>query len=398
MRTVAFLLSLIMIFTIPWEDAITVSGIGALTMVIGLLAGIAWLFSVVVRGTFRRPHLFHILVYCFIIWSILSIFWSTADAETMKRILTISQLGIMAWILWDLYQTPNAMRPALQVYILGGFVAIGSTIYVYLNGQEISIYSGGRYAGANLNAVDLALILILGIPLAWHLAVTGGYGKAVWIQRLVNLAYIPMALFAIILTGTRTAIFAMIPAAVYIVVTTSHLKPLFRVLILAAVIVSLFTLLPIIPQASIDRLSTAGNSIAEGDLGGRVRLWNASLAIFEGHPLLGIGAGSLRAPVWLGALAHNTFLSVLAELGLIGFTLFAAILTVVVYQAFRQPRSYRGLWLTVLAVWVIGVFTLSWEFRKPTWLFLSLVVISANLASESHQFVIHAKYPAQAEA
>ena len=398
MHSVAFLLSLIVVFTIPWEDAITVGGIGTLTRAIGLLAVVVWLYYVVVSGAFRKPHLFHILVCCFIIWNTLSIFWSTANDETIQRILTVSQLGILAWILWDLYRTPNAMRSALQAYILGAYVAIGSTIFAYLNGQEIGIYSGERYAGANLNAVDLALILILGIPVAWHLAVTGVSGKEGRIQRLVNLAYIPMALFAIILTGTRTAMFAIIPAVVYIVLTTSQLKPLFRILILAAVIVGLFILLPVIPQASIDRLATAGNSITAGDLGGRVMLWNASLSIFEEHPLLGIGAGNLHSPVWLGALAHNTFLSVLAELGLIGFTLFAAILAVVTYHAFRQPKAYSVLWLTVLAIWMIGVFTLSWEFRKPTWLFLSLVIIGANLASEGQPLAFRAGYPAQNEA
>jgi O-antigen ligase len=395
MRFVAFLLSLILVFTIPWENAITVGGIGTLTRAIGLLTVIVWSYSVVVTGTLRKPHLFHILVYCFMIWNILSIFWSIADNETLERILTISQLGILTWILWDLYETPNAMRSALQVYILGAYVAIGSTIYAYLNGQEISIYSGGRYAGANVNAVDLALILILGIPVAWHLAVTGGNGIEGYAQRLVNIAYIPIALFAIILTGTRTAIFAMIPAVLYIVLTTGRLKPFFRILIPAALIGSVFILLPHIPQGSLGRLATTGNSIASGDLGGRVILWNASLAIFLEHPLLGIGAGSLPAPAGLGALAHNTFLSVLVELGPIGFTLFAATVTVVVYQAFRQPRSYSRLWLTVLAIWVIGVFTLSWEFRKPTWLFLSLVVISANLCSEAHQFAFRPGYPAQ---
>jgi len=66
----------------------------------------------------------------------------------------------------------------------------------------------------------------------------------------------------------------------------------------------------------------------------------------------------------------------------------------VVYQAFRPPRWHSGLWLTVLAIWAIGVFTLSWEFRKPTWLFLSLVVISANLSVEGNRFAFRSEYPA----
>jgi O-antigen ligase len=103
------------------------------------------------------------------------------------------------------------------------------------------------------------------------------------------------------------------------------------------------------------------------------------LAIFSEHPLLGVGSGSLGTDSLLGTVAHNTFLSVLAELGLIGLSFFVVILAIVVHQAANQPKWLSWLWLTVLAIWVIGVFTLTWEYRKTTWLFLSLIVISASL-------------------
>jgi hypothetical protein len=32
-----------------------------------------------------------------------------------------------------------------------------------------------------------------------------------------------------------------------------------------------------------------------------------------------------------------------------------------------------------LAIWGIGVFTLTWEYRKTTWLLLTLIVIGANM-------------------
>jgi O-antigen ligase len=83
----------------------------------------------------------------------------------------------------------------------------------------------------------------------------------------------------------------------------------------------------------------------------------------------------------LGAFAHNTFLSILAELGLIGFVLFAGILAIVTHKALTQMKGLSALWLTVLAIWAIGSFSLTWEFRKPTWLFFSLIIISGSLLS-----------------
>jgi len=374
MRTVAFLLSLVLVFTIPWEDALTVGGLGTLTRVIGMLTAMVWFSSAIFARRFRKPHPFHMVMFLFILWNVVSFFWCVGIDEAVERIKTYIQLAMLAWILWDLYTTPLALKAALQAYILGAYVTIGSTIFNYLAGQKIDVYEE-RYAGANINANDLALILALALPIAWYLAVSATTGKKNTVLTLINYAYVPAALFAIILSASRMALFAIVPAVVYIVGTANRLKPLYRVLILAA----LLGTLPFIPQSSIERLATTGASLSTGDIGGRGRLWEATIAVYLEHPLRGIGSGALNAPNVLGTVAHNTFLSVLAELGLIGFILFVIMLAIVAYQAVTQSKWLAALWTSVLLIWAIGVFTLTWEYRKTTWLFLSLVVISASL-------------------
>ena len=127
---------------------------------------------------------------------------------------------------------------------------------------------------------------------------------------------------------------------------------------------------------------TIGDSIASNDLGGRVRMWKGSFEIFLDHPLLGIGSNALSAPGQLGSFAHNTFLSIMAELGLTGLLLFLGMLTIVMREAIRQPKRYSALWITIIAVWLIGVFTLTWEYTKPTWFFLTLIIISAGINNQ----------------
>jgi O-antigen ligase len=381
MRTIAFFLSLALIFTIPWENAVTVAGLGTLTRVIGVFAAMVWLGSVLIGRSLRKPHAFHLLMLLFVLWNMSSIFWSVAVERTMQNIETYLQLAFLAFLIWDLYTTREALRAALGAYILGAYVAIGSTVIYYYTGQEIKAYSGGRYAGSGINAGDLALILALGLPVAWYLARSAGKGIKGSIQRLVNYVYIPASIFAIALTASRMALFAIVPAIVYIIGTANQLKPFHRILILATLVGTL----PFIPQSSLERLGTTGVTLSEGDIGGRGRLWEESIAVFSEHPLLGVGSGTLKTRDLLGTVAHNTFLSVLAEVGLIGFFLFIAILVIVAYQSLRQPKWISGLWLTVLAVWAIGISAQTWEYYKATWLFLSLVVISASLSSRSDQ-------------
>lgn len=393
MRRIAFLFLLVLVFSIPWEDAVILGGLGTLTRGIGMVAAAAWLASVLVSGELRKPHLFHIFLYLFVLWNTISIFWTAGFGETVGRIKTFVQLAILAWILWDLIRTLAALRATLQAYILGAYISISGTVLNYLAGREVSEYSGGRYAGANLNANDLALILILGLPVAWHLAVSAGNSRKSQVLRWVNFAYIPAALFAIISTGSRMSLFAVVPALLYMLGSVKRLKPFSRMLILVALTGTLFVMQSYIPQSAVNRLGTAFESIANADLGGRVELWQATVGVFLEHPLLGVGSGALHVPSVLGGAAHNTFLSVLAELGPVGFALFVFMLAIAGFESIRRSNWHSGLWLTVLAIWAIGVAMLSWEHGKPTWLFLGLTVLSASLSRQVDQRVLPSESP-----
>ena len=56
------------------------------------------------------------------------------------------------------------------------------------------------------------------------------------------------------------------------------------------------------------------------------------------------------------------------------------ILIITGIQALRLPKWESRFWLTQLTVWAIGASTLTYEFRKATWLILGLVIVSAALA------------------
>jgi O-antigen ligase len=389
MRKIVEWLTLFLVFAIPWENAITLGEWGTLARIIGMLAAAIWGASALKLGELRKPHLFHMMAFFFIFWNMASFFWSFGADETEQHIKTYIQLGILTWILWDLYRTAAALRSAMQAYILGAYVAIFSTIFNYFIGQGISAYQAERYAGAGVNAVDLAVILALGLPVAWHLATFPDQGLNGIILKFINYAYLPASIFAITLTASRTALFAGLPMIFYLLGTTKRLKSFSRIVMIFALFGSLLALQTYIPQGTLARLGTTADSIAAGDLGGRVKLWHASMEIFSEHPLLGVGSGALDLPTLLGAFAHNTFVSVLSELGLIGFILFASILVIVIYQALKQMKDFSALWITVLATWGIGAFSLTWEFRKPTWLFFSLVIISGSLFSRDSQVLVN---------
>ncbi len=375
MRRIAFWLSLSMIFVLPWEDSITITAVGSITRLIGFAASGFWLATILSEGRFRRPQLFHLLVLFFVLWNVISLCWTVDQDGTILRIKTYIQLFLWMLFLWELYQDQEDLKAGLQAYILGAFVSIIGIISNYIRGRIISTYEL-RYSAFSVNAVDLAILLVLGLPIAWYLFFLDKNNNKKSGLTLINFIYMPLAIFSVTLTGSRSALLASVPVAIYIIFST-RTKLSGKIMTLLILGISLFVINFYVPQAVKNRLASVIISIRTEDLGGRVNLWEKAVEVFTEHPLVGSGSGTLSATI--GGLAHNTLISVLAETGLVGFTLFLLVLTIVFFQTINLPKGYFGFWLAILATLAIGASSLSWEFRKSTWLFLSFVVIEASL-------------------
>jgi O-antigen ligase len=136
-------------------------------------------------------------------------------------------------------------------------------------------------------------------------------------------------------------------------------------------------LLPFIPQSVISRIGTVGDSISKADLGGRVAMWRSSIAVLVQHPIFGVGSGAVDRMI--GGAVHNTFISVFTETGFIGLVFFLCILGLVIYRIAMLPKRISALWLIIFLTWLIGVISLSWEFRKLTWIILSFIIIHGSI-------------------
>ena len=380
MRRITFALTLGFLFMLPWEDSSVALGLGSLAKVLGMVLAAFWLVTLFIEGRFRKPHLFHFLVLLFFLWNAISVYWSLDASSTLQRITTYGQIFLIMLVFWDMFQSSSHLKAGLQAYVLGEYVLVAGTLYSYVNGIVAVAYEG-RYSAPGVNANDLALSLILGMVVATHLLLAGGPGKWHTVRKFINLAYIPLAMYAVILTGTRTSLLAVIPLVLYIVMTP-EIKLERKMVLGGVLLIAVLVLLPFVPQTLIARLGTTGSSIAGEDLGGRISIWHEAIAELAGHTLIGVGGGAL--PSLIGSAAHNTFISVATETGLIGFILFLAILEVATYQVIRLPLKQSAVWIALLMTWAIGALTLSWEFRKLTWILPNFLVIAGStLLSEA---------------
>ena len=381
MRKIAFWLSLAFIFSIPWENSVVLPGLGSIARIIGLLATASWMGKVLFKGELRRPHLFHLAMFAYIAWNAATIFWSIKPDNTFNRIETYIQLFIFSLLIWDLLDNRDSLDDGLQMYILGGGVAIVSTIFNYFAG--VGVRGGIRYAASGFDPNDMGITLAIGMPMAWYLATSSRERTLGWLLRLINYAYIPGAVMAILLAASRTSLIATAPASLYVLMTLSRLRLMTRIIVFSILIYALFIIQPLIPDSSFQRLSQTGDSIASGNLTGRVDIWREGYQVFAAHPLNGVGSGTFRDAIDKKKAPHNVFVALSTETGLIGISLIGLILLIVIQQIWRHPSwTERLLWTSILSIWFLGAITLNWEYRKPTWLLFLLIVCSANVLSK----------------
>ena len=77
----------------------------------------------------------------------------------------------------------------------------------------------------------------------------------------------------------------------------------------------------------------------------------------------------------------------LVEQGVIGFMLFCALLGVLAVSLRVMPPFPRRLWIVSLGVWVVGVSSLTWEMRKPTWFFFGLIMAQCGSMAQKRRLV-----------
>ncbi len=376
MEKLTLRLSYVMIFVIPFENIVEIPGTRSLTRALGYVVASMWLLLTLTRGRSRKLSSFHFLLFAFIVWNGLSLYWSLDTDATIERLFTYVQVAGLLLIIWDLYTTEAQLRTAMQALVLGAYVSVGSTILNFASNEEPFAL---RFSATGFNTDGLGVMLALVVPIAWYLAITERSKTRRHYLTLVNFAYIPAASVAIGLTGTRTALLALIPSLLYVLWSFVRLRGGMRIAILLVVIAGVIAVQNVVPEASILRLASTGAELTGGDLAGRMKIWENGLQTLAEHPVVGVGSGAFREASPTENVAHNTYLSVATELGMVGIILFAAM---VAAAAWRVPRLFKveSRFFTALLLSLgIGAASLTFEGKKIGWLILGLALSGGML-------------------
>ncbi|MGH2630443.1 MAG: O-antigen ligase family protein [Actinomycetota bacterium] len=385
----AYGLAVVFIFTVPWEAAVHLAAIGRLSKALGLFAGLVWLISAIGRGRLRRPDALHTTFFVMLVWSGLTFFWSLDPLQSIGGFVTYTQVFMLLLMIWDLFDRLPAIVTGLQAYVLGAYISSGSIIVNFLTRTPTRFPGHQRFAALGFEVDGIALIVALAAPAAWFLAAGPPGWRRSRIWTLVNYAYVPTALFALVLTGTRGAVLASLPTLAFVFGSIRRAHGARRAISFGSVVVAILLVTAFAPPEMLGRIGSAWDELTghsdpagrygSGEIGGRGATWLESLEALASRPVIGVGLDAHRAAIATGKEAHNIYVSVLTETGIVGFLLFAGVLASIWARIRRLSGWRRRYWFAQLAVLAIGGMSLSLEDSKSVWIFAALAVSSAAL-------------------
>jgi O-antigen ligase len=355
--------------------------------------------------------------------------------QTKNIYISADYIVVLFYVLWIILR-----NPATSLYYQDPFGRSYSIMFTYIQLGILYYLSSRLFTGNNLSWMGLGLmlgttfsaiyeLLSVGIDkgflLTYRLIGAQGDPNALAIYALCSLAFLPlvqklwrnnwqfwltsfMGVFQIIivfLTMSKTGFLAL-GFLILLWVSFYKAKAVRRNLI---IVIGFLLVLTFFTSAdfweSMYKTITSGVLEKEGTMGDRYLYWQAAFLAFSSAPIWGIGVGQFQ---WLsmklsfiegGAnVAHNVYLTILAESGIVGLLLFLGWMTLALHRFWVLSRrgqtenvrikAFSG--LCAFAMVLFMAMTLSIEYYKILWLLAgSSIAIgkkSSDIANEKADY------------
>lgn len=354
-----------------------------LSKLVGAVLMLLWVLVIASRGTrapllFRDDRLLTSLILTFAGWILASTLWAVDSDIGVANAVRLLQGLVLLLIVYTALQQRFHLR-----WLVLAFIG-GSVVGAVLGLDSAAASSGDRISGGFDDPNELAAVIVPGIALA-AFAFVALRGRP---SRFLLILLLPILGLGLIRTDSQGGLVALAVAGVAAIVFGGPARRLAIVVAGSAVAFTTFWYTVV----------TTPVNLTEGGASREV-LWKVAIHVARDHPFMGVGAGNLPvvepryaltnvslARVDLVAkaeVAHNTYLHLLAEYGVIGVALFLGIVAAVFLSALRAIRTFaatgdremellaRGVVVALCAI-LCAYFFISAQYEKQLWLLLGM--------------------------
>jgi O-antigen ligase len=378
------------------------------TKVAGLLLVLSWFATIATRGEAKNdfvsahPIATYVLA-SFVAWATLSLLWGEDPIQGRTEIFRYAQNLFLFLIVFTAVRTRRHVLWLMAAFVAGAAVA---GAFAVAQPPKPTLDEVARAAGTIGDPNELAAVLVAALVLAGVLV---ALLKGSPLLRLGAAGAAALCAGGILFSLSRGGLIALGFALVMSFFVAGRWRARAATLAVVAALSTVGYFAAFAPLQARERVTSVGGG------SGRSDIWTVGWRMVEDHPVRGVGVGNfttssihyLLAPgaikrdefiVDTPKVAHNTYLHVLAELGIVGLALFVSILAFSLSCAIRAARRFmemgdvrmeivaRGLVVAMLGI-LAADFFISGQFSKQLWLLLglgpSLLAVSKNEERET---------------
>lgn len=359
-----------------------------------VLAG-SWLATIAIRPGTRRGLTSHApwlvaALMAFLVWSAVSALWAESPSATATSTLRFAlDAMLMPIVFWAIRERRHVVW-VYGVFVVGVLLSVLWGISVGKAATGVSAAQVGRLTGANVEANVLATLLIVCTVFASALAVVLRRMPMARVLAVLAALAATAAFFGTFSRGGIVALTVVILASGFY---AGRSRPAFVALVLGVILVGAVFLK--------DTTSSAVQRLASTSTSGRADVWKVGLRMVRANPIVGVGSGNYTAaePHYLLATpgpitradlivgtpfpAHNVYLQILAEMGVIGLVLFVSVILLSIGAAVKSVKLFEavgdrsmevlGRSLVLALVGILAAdFFISDQYDKQLWLLLAM--------------------------
>ncbi|HLV10102.1 MAG TPA: O-antigen ligase family protein [Halanaerobiales bacterium] len=353
-----------------------------------LLILVIWLNYLLNRKESGRKIVFNKLLKIYLLFiavCAISVIYAVDRGFAIRKVRTMILLFILIFSLANYIDTYDKLRMLMRSFVFSGLIA---SMYILIKADFSNITRFGSELG-NVNAIGM----ILGISATFSLyfiLTKREYYQSIFLLIIAS---------CILLTGSRKAFLFIIMNTLIILFLRNNKgwknKLKFAAIILLIVLIACYLVFnvdifyEIIGVRLLNTFrSLSGQKVSTGSVTLRVKLIQEGWRMFKERPLLGHGLNNFRVlfarvPGGRETYAHNNFIELLVNIGVIGAGIYFLLQAYLIFELFKscgelEDKSLAYVFIAVMISYLIISVTLVYYYNKQ----FAVLLIAAAMLTE----------------
>lgn len=315
-----------------------------------------------------------------------SILWSIDRANTIGQVFLFLWPSIIVSVaMSSSIKSMRDIKLYLFAFILGALIATSATFLfreVTLSMAEYASEERLSAFGQDQNTLAYLLCVAVTITLDLFRRTSRVLLKAICLA--IMLAFV----IAILSTGSRTGVIVTAFVFFLFLLSTSSIKTWITIIMLVLLMAPI--IYNYIPESMWTRFSETEDLVSSGNFSDRGYIWSAGIQAFtRENMVLGVGYSNFSSMLqqhfgWQMA-SHNTYLSYLVDLGILGLILFLMILCKMLLFCRQIRKSGGDIYIYAYIIpFLLVMFVLETEYKR--WIFILGVLLESYLRLQNASF------------